>query len=474
MLNIPVLFPFLVTSSAKIVKRDISMKPLMVSVSGVRGIVGESLTPDVIARYTSAFGTMCNGGTVVVGRDTRVSGPMVEQVVRAALMAAGCTVIPLGISTTPTVQMAVPHFCADGGIVITASHNPTEWNALKFLDNKGMFIDSDKGMQLQYIIDSNTFAYTNHSGLGTCKDQTSYDYDHIKAILCSNFIMPEIIRKKQFKVVVDCVNGAASSIFPLLLEELGCDVIKLHCEPNGHFPRGAESLPENITELGSTVLNVRADIGFALDPDGDRLAVVDESGIPLGEEYTIVLATTSVLEHQTGSIAANVSTTSALDDVADRFDVTIHRSAVGEAHVVKKMIEAGCIVGGEGNGGVIFPDIHYGRDALVGASLVLRLCAERGIPMSAVKADFPRYYMTKLKLEMDSNTAENAIEEIRENPGGAEVDITDGLKLIFPSYWVHIRKSNTEPIIRVIVEAQTKEKADKLALIYLEKITSGV
>ncbi len=449
------------------------MKPLMASVSGVRGIVGESLTPELVTRYSAAFGTLCKGGTVVTGRDTRVSGPMIGHAVTAGLLATGCSVIPLDICTTPTLQLAVPHFQASGGIVITASHNPAAWNALKFMDNEGKFLNAEKSKNLQDLIDRNELAYTTSFKVGAVRNQENFNNEHIKAVLCSEFIKLELIRRKNFKIVVDCVNGAASTIIPELLEELGCDVVKMNCEPDGKFPRGAEPIPANITDICSKVTECNADIGFAFDPDGDRLAVVDENGNPLGEENTLVIASTTILEQRPGPIAANISTTSALNDLAERYNVDIYRSAVGEAHVVRAMMEHKCIVGGEGNGGVILPDVHLGRDALVGAALVLQLCGQRQKPLSAIAAEYPRYYMTKVKVDVENRDVGALLHEIQQNTGGARIDTTDGLKLVFPAYWVHLRPSNTEPVIRVIVESQSLEKSNEIAAGYLSRIVEN-
>jgi len=448
------------------------MQSLMISVSGVRGVVGESFTPEVISRFAAAFGTFCGGGTVAVGRDTRISGPMVEHAVYAGLMAAGCTIIRLGISATPTVQLAVEKLEADGGIAVTASHNPPEWNALKFIGNRGLFLSESDVNTLMEAVRDGSFQYVDHMHLGEVSLEKNFNNEHIKAILNAEVIKPDVIRKKRFRVAVDCVNGAGSRILPELLEELGCDVVKIHCEPDGVFPHGLEPIPENIGELCSTVVDSGADIGFACDPDADRLAVVDEKGIPIGEEYSLVLAAMLVFAHQPGSTATNVSTTSAVDFIAESFGRKVCRSKVGEIHVVQKMLEYNCVIGGEGNGGVILPAVHYGRDAMVGAALILQLLAEKEKKLSEIVNELPHYHISKLKAPFDSQKILDTLKKLQRNAAGAEIDTTDGIKMLFPNHWVHIRPSNTEPIIRVIAEASSKQQADEIAAKYLAMVTA--
>ncbi|MFC1561595.1 phosphoglucosamine mutase [candidate division KSB1 bacterium] len=439
------------------------MQSLMISVSGIRGIVGEGLTPDIVARFSTAFGLFCGGGPIVVGRDTRLSGPMFEHAVFSGLMAAGCEIINLGMCTTPTIQLAVEKLKARGGIAITASHNPEDWNAVKFMDNRGMFLNAQNGLEVLEIAESKQEGYVHYRDIGTVSHIDNFNIEHIKAIICSGTVKPEKMRHRNFNVVVDCVNGAGSIILPDLLLELGCDVTKINCTPNGDFSRGAEPVPENLGDLCETVVNTKADIGFACDPDADRLAVVDEKGRPLSEEYTLVLSAKLVLSEKKGDIAANVSTTAALDVVAQEAGVKIHRTKVGEIHVVQKMIEQNCVIGGEGNGGVIFPEIHYGRDAMVGTALILQYLSEFEEPLSKLYDRLPHYYISKRKVTVESKTLNHFIEKTREENYAAKIDTTDGLKLIFPHYWVHLRKSNTEPIVRVIAEAKSTEEADSVS-----------
>jgi len=446
------------------------MKSLMISVSGVRGIIGEGLTPDIITRFATAFGYFCGGETIVVGRDARTTGSMMEYAVFAGLMASGCKVLNLGISATPTIQLAVEKLKANGGVAITASHNPEEWNAIKLIDKRGRFLDATDGLDVLEIAESKKNGYVAHSGIGNVVHIDSFNNEHIKAILNADAIKPEVIRRQRFKVVVDCINGAGSYILPELLLELGCDVVKLNCGASGIFTRGPEPVPENIGELCEKVVSTGAAVGFACDPDADRLAVVDETGIPIGEEYSLVLAVKHMLSKHEGDVATNVSTTAAVDDVASAFGRKVHRSKVGEVHVVKAMIENNCIIGGEGNGGVIYPAVHYGRDAMVGSTMVLQFMAESSEKLSAICKDLPKYYISKRRTTVEDKKLKSILEKIRLQSTEARIDTTDGLKLIFPHYWVHLRKSNTEPIIRIITEARTQEEADSLSKHYIQKI----
>ncbi|MFC1553534.1 phosphoglucosamine mutase [candidate division KSB1 bacterium] len=446
------------------------MKSLMVSVSGIRGIVGEGLTPETVCKYVSAFGTLCGRGKIVIGRDSRISGPMVEQAVISSLMSTGCSVINIGLSATPTVQLAVEKMNADGGIVITASHNPAEWNALKFLDRRGMFLGEEEGDIIKDIIKNDQYKFVNYKELGEVVSSKKFDSEHINSILCSDVVKPDRIRKKNFKAVVDCVNGAGSMILPEMLLELGCDVIKINCSPDGKFPRGAEPLPENLKDLCEKVKETEADIGFACDPDADRLAVVNEKGIPLGEENTLVLAILQVLKGNRGPVAVNVSTTAAIDFIVNKFNCNVFRSKVGEIHVVKKMLENDCVIGGEGNGGVIFPQVHYGRDAMVGASLVLQLLTDENKSISEIMNEIPSYVISKKKISIEGKELNSILSRIKKSTMTANIDETDGLKLIFKDYWVHLRASNTEPIIRIIAEASTKKDADEITDGYIKMI----
>lgn len=448
------------------------MTSLMNSVSGVRGIVGKGLTPVVVSRYAGAFGNMIGRGAIVIGRDTRISGEMMEHAVLSGLMAAGCSVLNLGISTTPTIQLAVERKKANGGIAITASHNPAEWNAMKFLDERGMYLTEDKRLELENIMAGGAPNFVEFDKLGAETEVSDFDDEHIKAILGIKEIEVEKIRKRQFKAVVDCVNGAGSRILPRLLEELGCEVARIHCEPGGIFPRGPEPTPENLGLLCKLVKENRADIGFACDPDGDRLSVVDENGNSIGEEYSLVLSAMQVLSRKSGPVATNLSTTSAIDAVADRYGAKVFRTKVGEIHVAQEMIDNGCVIGGEGNGGVIHPDVHYGRDSLAGIVLILQLLVERDEPVSSIVSALPGHHMTKLKTVIDKQPFESIIEKIKSKTSGAEINTLDGIKVIFPSYWVHLRLSNTEPVLRVIAEAPTREEADDIAERFMSYVKS--
>jgi len=444
------------------------MHPLMVSVSGVRGIIGKSLTPEVISRYTTAFGTLCGGGLVVVGKDTRVSGTMVEYAVYSGLLATGCTVVPIGISATPTVQLAVEQLKASGGIAITASHNPEDWNALKFFDSQGIYLDESAGQKLKDIIQYEQFHFSDYHTIGKISKPMDFTETHINTILDAELIDADLIKSKRFKVVVDCVNGAGSVILPLLLEKLGCMVTVINSEPNGIFPRQPEPLPENIKKLCETVIADGADVGFACDPDADRLAIVDSSGTPIGEEYTVVLSALFVLSHKLGTVGVNVSTTGIIDFIAQKFGVSVYRSKVGEAYVVKEMIERNCVIGGEGNGGVILPAVHYGRDAMVGSVLILQLMAELKKSLKEIVSELPHCCMTKLKAEVELNKAQAIIQNIAVQPINGKMDTMDGLKIVYSDSWVHMRLSNTEPIVRVIAEAPSKKQSDELAAKYLQ------
>ncbi len=443
------------------------MTPLMVSVSGIRGIVGESLTPGVVSGYADAFGTFCKGGTVVVGRDTRRSGPMMEHAVFAGLMAAGCRIINIGINPTPTVQLAVEKLGASGGIAITASHNPEEWNALKFINKEGRFLGKDDIDRISNDAEKDTFENAEISRLGEVETIEDIHADHIRALLELETVKVDKIRKHGFKTVVDCVNGAGSIVLPELLHELGCEVLKVNCDPDKPFGRGAEPLPENLDELCKSVRKNNADIGFACDPDADRLAIVDENGKAIGEDYTLVLAADYILGMKNGAIATNASTTMLIDYIARKYNRDVFRSKVGEIHVVEKMIENSCVIGGEGNGGVIYPALHYGRDALTGIALVLMQLSSSGKSVSGFVDENPKYYMTKKKADITGTDLGSVFERVKKTAGRGTLDRTDGLKLIYSDRWIHLRASNTEPVIRIITEAPTRDESEKLADKYI-------
>lgn len=443
---------------------------LMISVSGIRGIFGSHLTPENIVNYSAAYGTWIGEGKVVVGRDSRVTGQIFEDLVCATLQSVGCDVIKLGIATTPTVAMGVLKHNADGGIILTASHNPAEWNALKLLNNKSEFLDAEEGAQVLEIAENSDFKYKQFDGIGSVDtDADVLDY-HIRAILDLPYINLKTIEKKNFTVAVDAVNGAGSHALPKLLETLGVNVKKLNCEPNGLFPHNPEPLPENLTEICDFVKSNDVDLGIVTDPDGDRLALVDENGRLFGEEYTQVAAFDLMLSHFDGNTATNLSSSRAADDISIKHGATCHRSAVGEINVVKVMKQNGAIIGGEGNGGVINPDLHYGRDALVGTAMVLQLLAERDTTASEYRDTLPHYEMNKQKIELNNLDidADELLEKVATEFKDHQPNTTDGVKIDFDEGWVHFRKSNTEPIVRVYSEAPTQKEAKNLA----EKILS--
>ncbi len=435
---------------------------LMEGVAGVRGIIGEGLTPELACRYAAAYGTMIGGGEVVVGRDGRPSGEMILHAIYSGLQSVGCTVLDIGIVPTPTIQVIIGKRGSQGGIAITASHNPQEWNALKFFATSSLFLDEKEGVELRNILHNNDIAYTNWKKLGTIEHYETAVEDHIKSILDIPYLNLATIRRREFKVAVDCVNASASSIMPELLTELGCKVSKINCECNGIFPRPAEPLPENISALSQAVREGECFLGFAVDPDGDRLAVVDESGIPIGEEYTLTMAVDFVLRNKKGPITTNVSTTRALDDLAEKYGVEIHRSKVGEVHVAKKMAAVGAVIGGEGNGGVILPEVHLGRDAPVGAALILQYAAEMDKSLSQIVEDLPHYVVCKDKVSLSGINLDEVFAKIENYAVNAEIDHTDGMKIIYPRSWIQVRPSNTEPILRIFAEASQKIDAERM------------
>lgn len=438
---------------------------LMISVSGIRGIFGSGLTPDVLVQFAAAYGTWLKGGTVVIGRDSRVTGEICEDIVSATLRSAGCDVIHLGIVPTPTVAMSVLKHKAAGGIILSASHNPAEWNALKLLNEKSEFLDAAQGEEVIRISEEKTFDYKMYDGIGRRSEDRDAISSHIQAILDLPYIDEKLIRDAGFTVAVDAVNGAGSVALPLLLEILGVNVHKLYCEPNGLFPHNPEPLPEHLTEICNVVREKGCDLGIATDPDADRLALVDENGKLLGEEYTQVSAFDFMLSKRPGPTATNLSSSRAAEDVTARFGEVCHRSAVGEINVVKKMQEVGAVIGGEGNGGVINPDLHYGRDALAGTAMFLQLLAERNISASDYRASLPDYVITKDRIRLDElgMNADDVLKKLVTTFSAQNPDTTDGVKINFSDGWVHFRKSNTEPIVRIYAEAATLEKATELA-----------
>ncbi len=448
------------------------MSKLMVSVAGIRGIVGETFTPDVIVRYVSAYSRLLKGGPVVVGRDTRPSGRAISDLVCSVLNMCGRNAIDINIATTPTVAMAIEYYGAAGGIAITASHNPSEWNALKFMDEKTLFLNEHQGEKLHYLLTENRFLFAPHDGIG------SYIFDengqskkyHIRRVLDIPYINKSDIRKRAFKVAIDCVNGAGSVILPELLLDLGCSVTKINSEPNGIFPHGAEPLPENLTGICDLIKSGNFDIGMVVDPDSDRLALIDENGVPMGEEYTLAMAVDLVLSKKSSDIAINVSSSLATEEVAARYGAKTYRTKVGEINVSTIMLEKELVIGGEGNGGIILPEIHPGRDALVGAALILQYMTEKDRFISDIKKDLPPYVIVKDKVSVEGINFDAKINQITKNVPESELDLTDGVKINGSGFWVQLRKSNTEPIVRIFAESATEDEALSLVKKYKEMI----
>ena len=442
----------------------------MVSISGIRGVVGESLTPSVIQKYTLAFAKYLQKGTVVVGRDSRVSGPFVANLVKGCLLASGCKVIDIGIVPTPTVQLAIEHHKAAGGIAITASHNPIQWNGLKFMGSDGRFLNPEQAGIVYTMADRGEQALQSWDGLGAEQRDEQANQRHIEAVLNLSLIDAEAIRQRGFHVVVDTVNGAGGMIIPQLLETLGCRVTVINQEPNGRFAHTPEPLPENLTQLSEKVREVGADVGFAVDPDVDRCAIVDHEGHPIGEEYTLALAVKQVLSKKLGRVAVNMSTSRASEDIARYYNCMFVRSKVGEINVADKMMEIDAIIGGEGNGGVILPELHLGRDAPLAVALTLQHLAEFGGTLKELKASLPQYHMIKQKVNIEGMDPDKVLQAMIVKYKNEPVNLLDGVKIDFADSWVHLRKSNTEPIVRIIAEARTEEKALQLCQKFMDEI----
>lgn len=437
----------------------------MISVSGIRGRVGFGLTPEIVARYAAAFGAwaIARGGSksVVLGRDSRVTGPLFHTVTRAALESVGADVIDIGLTTTPTIQLAVEHHQAAGGLGITASHNPIEWNALKFIGPDGLFLSAAQGREMRALVDDG-IPYATYDKLG----ETRFDGDaiarHLDAVLALPFIDIRGIRSRNFRVAYDACRGSGGAIIPRLLELLGCEVHAIELETDGRFPRPPEPIAENLGALRDLVKRTGAQIGFATDPDVDRLALVADDGTAIGEDYTLALATRVVLRHRSGPVVANLSTSRIVDDMAAEHGARVIRAPVGEVHVALRMRAEGAVIGGEGNGGVILPELHLGRDAPLGVALLLQMLHEDGEPLTGTIARFPRYSIIKDKLDRPDKPLDAVYAALTSAFPDAEADTQDGLRLSWPDRWVHIRPSGTEPIVRVIAEAPTREGAMKL------------
>jgi phosphomannomutase len=438
------------------------MSVLMRSVSGIRGIVGPAFSPALIVNYVNAFVQLTGASKVVIGRDTRTTGPMIENLVASACAASGAEAVILGIASTPTVEMAVLDHKAGGGIIITASHNPIEWNALKFLTAEGIFLDEGEVKRLFELVDNSRFDWKGYQDVKAVRRSEGADEAHIEATLALPFIKPELIRSRKFRVGYDAVNGAGSLIVPKLLKALGCEVEAINVEPNGLFPHGAEPTPENLAQLSDLVKRKGCAIGFATDPDADRCAFVTEKGEAIGEEYTLALAAMLALEHRKGPVTVNLSTSRMVEDIAARHQVPVERSKVGEINVTVLMKRNGSVIGGEGNGGVISPDLHYGRDGILSVAMILQLMAERNKPVSAIAAEFPAYWIEKQKYSIQGKNLENVIGRLLAKFPEARVDQRDGIRFEWDRSWVHVRASNTEPVLRVIAEAPERGQAVKL------------
>ncbi|HEY3746660.1 MAG TPA: phosphoglucosamine mutase, partial [Gemmatimonadaceae bacterium] len=440
---------------------------LMVSVSGVRGRVGEALTPEIIAKFAAGFGAWAKlraGGSkakIVVGRDSRVSGPMFQPVVISALQSVGCDVILVDMAPTPTIQLAVEHHHAAGGLAITASHNPIEWNALKFIGPSGLFLDGSEAAEMRAVVEGDIPRAT-WDALGTVETDTGAIDRHIAKVLALPFIDVDGIRRKGFHVALDCVRGAGGALMPQLLKQLGCRVSAINLETDGKFPRSPEPIAENLGDLEALVKSSGADVGFAVDPDVDRLALVSDEGKAIGEDYTLALAAKVVLRTREGPIVTNLSTSRILDDIAGEQNRKVIRAPVGEVNVATRMRSEGAPVGGEGNGGVILTEMHLGRDAPVGAALILQLLLEESRSLSAIVASYPKYSIVKDKLDRPSVPLDDVYATLRKAFSDAEVDTQDGLRLTWKDRWVHVRPSGTEPIVRVIAEAPSAEEANEL------------
>ncbi len=455
---------------------------LIKSISGIRGTIGgrpaDNLTPIDVVKFVTAYSRLIKDKnpdkriTIVVGRDARISGSMVDSLVEGTLLGCGVDVINVGLCTTPGTEMAVITHKADGGIIITASHNPRQWNALKLLNERGEFLDDAEGKEVLALADDTEWNYPTIDHIGKVILREDFNTKHIEQVLALPLVNAEAVRQRKFKVVVDAVNSVGGVVIPALLKELGCEVVELNCDPTGEFAHNPEPLPENLTEISEVIRKEGADLGIVVDPDVDRLAFVMENGEMFVEEYTLVAVADYVLKHTKGNTVSNLSSSRALSDVTSRYEgCTYAAAAVGEVNVVKKMKDTGAVIGGEGNGGVIYPELHYGRDALVGVALFLTYFAGLSMSMSELRKTYPAYYASKNKIELTPEiNVDLILETIKSRYSNEKVNDIDGVKIDFAENWVHLRKSNTEPIIRVYTEAKTMAEADALA----KRFISGI
>ncbi len=456
---------------------------LIKSISGIRGTiggkVGDNLTPIDLVKFSAAYASWlkeeCGGKQVkiVLGRDARISGPMASSLVEGTLMSVGADVINIDLATTPTVEMAVTGFEADGGIILTASHNPKQWNALKLLNGKGEFLNDSQGKKILEIAEAESFEFVDVDSLGSVT-KSSYDQQHIDAVLALDTVDVEAVKAAGFKVALDAVNSVGGTIIPELLKQMGVEVVELYCTPNGQFPHNPEPLKENLTEIMALVPQAGADLGFVVDPDVDRLAIITEKGDMFGEEYTLVAVADYLLGLAGGgNTVSNMSSSRALSDITAKHGGSYSASAVGEVNVVAMMKETGALIGGEGNGGIIYPELHYGRDALVGVALFLTQLAKSGMSCSQLRATYPEYVISKNKIELTADTDVDAIlVAVKERYSNERINDIDGVKIDFADGWVHLRKSNTEPIIRIYSESESAERADAMAESIKEVIAS--
>ncbi len=457
---------------------------LIKSISGIRGTIGgkpgENLTPLDAVQFASAYGKWMQEKfpgkklKTVIGRDARLSGPMIQNIVQNTLSGMGIEVVDLGLSTTPSVEMAVTGLNADGGIILTASHNPKQWNALKLLNDKGEFLSAEDGKKLLEIIEKEDFEYAPVDELGKIEAYPGgYINEHIEKIINLPEVLTEKIKNRKFKVAIDTVNSTGGLAIPVLLEKLGVEYDCMYCEPTGDFPHNPEPLEQNLTAIMEKIKNGNFDLGIVVDPDVDRLALIDENGQMFGEEYTLVAAADYILSKKPGNTVSNLSSSRALKDISDKYGVEYHKAKTGEVNVVEKMKEVNAVIGGEGNGGVIYPALHAGRDALLGIALILSHLAESGKSLSQLKNEYPQYYMSKNKMEVSPDfDLEKIIEYFSGKYPAAEIDTQDGIRIDFENSWVQVRKSNTEPIIRIYSEGKTQEKADELAMKTMNEIKS--
>ena len=447
---------------------------LIKSISGIRGTIGgeqgDNLTPIDIVKFTTAYARFMSekhGGkrlTIVVGRDARISGEMVNDIIEGTLLGCGVDVINVGLCTTPGTEMAVITHKADGGIIITASHNPKQWNALKLLNEKGEFLNDAEGKRVLALAEDEAFVFPEVDSIGKVVLREDFNPTHIEQVLALEMVDVAAVKERRFKVVVDAVNSIGGVVIPELLRALGCDVVEINCIPDGHFAHNPEPLAEHLTDISRAVVEEGADLGVVVDPDVDRLALVNEDGTMFGEEYTLVAVADYILSHTASNTVSNLSSSRALSDVTKAHGGEYSASAVGEVNVVTKMKEVGAVIGGEGNGGVIYPALHYGRDALVGVALFLTHLVKKGCTMTELRATYPAYYASKNKIQLTPEIdVDKVLREMKERYANDNVNDIDGVKIDFPENWVHLRKSNTEPIIRVYTEAKSADEADALA-----------